>query len=307
MQNQPPLTGATGTPNPATGPAPVPPATPVPGAPIAGQSVQPVSPQAAVDPAAPAGSVVAPAAAQPFGPAAPGSVANPAPLTPLTSIPTSSPVPPPRKSHKDLIEIIILVIVSLLAVTFIGLFIWKYIEWDTVKTDIDGQIDAAVAVAVANNTTELENDFLEREKYPYKNFMGPADYGSLSFEYPKTWNVYIAKDASNGGDFEAYLNPGEVQPVSTRTINALRVTIQDKSFDTAVRSYDSYVRNGRLSVVTRNVGGTMANVYTGELPNEIHGVLTIFKLRDKSVLIQTDAELFADEYYKLLDSVTFVE
>lgn len=188
MQNQPPTTGAPSTPTPAVGPDPTNPVMPnvdVPGATAPSASITP-SASTASSPAStpnltstPSGSVVAPAAAQPFGPAAPGSAASPTPLTPLASIPKSSPIPPPRKSYRGLIEMIILVVMSLLAVTFIGLFIWKYIEWDTVKTDIDGQIDAAVAVAVSENTTQLEKDFLEREKYPYKSFMGPADYGSL--------------------------------------------------------------------------------------------------------------------------------
>jgi hypothetical protein len=42
---------------------------------------------------------------------------------------------------------------------------------------------------------------LEREKYPYKTFSGPEDYGKLTFEYPKTWSVYIAAAANKGGDF----------------------------------------------------------------------------------------------------------
>lgn len=254
----------------------------------------------------PRGSVVEPLPPQPFGPSAPGTL--PLNATAVTSIPTPAPATPARQPvSRNLIETIILVVVSIVAVVFIGLFIWKYIEWDSVKTDVDGQINRAVALAVSENTTKLENDFVEREKYPYKSFMGPIDYGSVSFEYPKTWDVYIARDASNGGDFEAYFNPGEVQPVSATTINALRLTIRDAAFDNVTRTYDGLVRNGRLNVVTRNVGSTIANVYTGELPNNIHGVLAAFKLRDKTVLIQTDAELFSAEYYKLLDTITFVE
>lgn len=250
-------------------------------------------------------SVVEPAnAPQAFAPAAPGSAPQ-IPQSPLASLP--DPLTLQKERKRGLFETIALVIVSLIAITFIGLFIWKYLEWDSAKTDIDGQIDAAVAMAVSENTTKLENEFVEREKYPYKTFSGPADYGSLSFEYPKTWNLYIAKDATNGGNFEAYLNPGEVQPVSTTTINALRVTIRDAAFDTVARQYEGYVRNGRLTVVSREVGGTVANVYTGEVANNIQGILTIFKLRDKTVMLQTDAMLFADEYYKLLDTVTFVE
>ncbi len=273
------------------------------------------------------GSIVAPSPtpSSTFGPAAPGTmpVAGTGPAgaggangmgpagsapngTPLTAAPVPSPFKP-KHSRVEIAKTIAIVLLSILTVVFIGLFVWKFIEWNNVKTDVDGQIDVAVAQAVFDNTTKLENEFVEREKYPYKAFAGPADYGSLGFEYPKTWNLYIAKDAASGGDFEAYLNPGEVLPVGTQTINALRVVIRDNAFDNEVKRFDSYVKNGRTALSTRNVGGTLANIYTGELMNGIQGILAVFKLRDKTVLIQTDAMLFSDEYYKLLDTVNFIE
>ena len=231
------------------------------------------------------------------------------PLTsPHITPPTAAPYDPyAQKAKRSLVETIILVVVSLIAVVFIGLFIWKYLEWDSVKTDVDGQIDAAVAMAVSENTTKLENEFLEREKYPYKTFSGPADYGSLNFEFPKTWNTYIAQDAANGGNFEAYLNPGEVQPIGNQTINALRVQILNQPFENVARNYEGLTKSGQLAVTTRSVGSAVANVYTGTLPNNVYGIATIFKVRDKTILIQTDAELFFEEYYKLLDTVTFAE
>ena len=252
------------------------------------------------------GSVVESAPTGPaFAPPAPGSnVQLNQPTVTSRPDPTAS---APKKSHASLIETIILVFVSLVAVTFIGLFVWKYLEWDTVRTDVEGQIDEAVAIAVAENTAELEAEFTEREKYPYKAFTGPADYGSVSFEYPKTWNVYVAKDAANGGDFEAYFNPGEVQPVSTSTINALRITITTGSFDDEIRSFENHVKSGRLTLATRNIGSAVANVYSGQLSNTMQGIVTLFKLRDKVVTIQTDAMIFSEEYYKLLDTITIIE
>lgn len=268
------------------------------------------------------GSMVAPnpAPSSTFGPAAPGtSPAAPGGFagasgasggaangTPLTAAPVPSPFKP-KHSRTEIIKNIAIVILSILTVVFLGLFVWKFIEWNNVQTDVDGQIDAAVAQAIFDNTAKLEDEFVEREKYPYKSFAGPADYGSLGFEYPKTWNLYVAKDAASGGDFEAYLNPGEVLPVSNQTINALRVVIRDNAFDNEVKRYDSYVKNGKTALTTRSVGGTLANIYTGELMNGIQGILAVFKLRDKTVLIQTDAMLFSDEYYKLLDTVNFIE
>ena len=253
----------------------------------------------------PSGSIIEPVAPQPFAPSAPGAT-PPRTGASLTSAAMQVPQADDKPKH-HIIETIILVLVSIIAVVFIGLYIHKYIQWDNVSTDVNGQIDVAVAAARAEVTTDLEKEFAEREKYPYKSFLGPADYGSVGFEYPRTWSVYIAKDASNGGDFEAYMNPVEVDPVSARTINALRVTIRDAAFDNVVRTYDNYVKNGRLRLENRTVGGVLANVYTGQLPNDIQGILVAFKLRDKTVLLQTDAEIFAGEFYKLLDTVTVIE
>lgn len=270
------------------------------------QSASPTQQPLQSDPSAPmrqASTVVTPSAQPGFAPAAPGTTSRPS-SQPLASPLSIDDVVP--KKH-GLAETIALVFACLIAITFAGLFIWKYMEWDSVKTDVDAQIDAAVAIAVSENTTKLENEFTEREKYPYKTFSGPADYGSLSFEYPKTWNVYIARDAASGGDFEAYLNPGEVQPVGANTINALRVSIVNQSFDSVARNYESGIRNGTLSITTRNIGSAVANVYTGEIARDVRGVVAIFKLRDKTIILRTDAELFAEEFYKLLDTVTFVE
>ncbi len=212
-----------------------------------------------------------------------------------------------RAHHAEIAKTIAIAILGILSVTFLGLFVWKYFEWDTVRTDVDGQIDAAVAVAISENTTKLENEFVEREKYPYRTFSGPADYGSLSFEYPKTWSLYVEQDASNGGEYSAYLNPGEVQPVSANSINALRVRIITSAFDEEASHFDKLVESNQVTLTTRSVGGTLANVYSGELNTNLHGILAMFKLRDKTVFLQTDAMLFADEFYKLLDTVTFIQ
>lgn len=258
-------------------------------------------------PSMPTGSVVEPASQQQFAPATPGA----APLNtgaPLMSAAGSMAAPPAeKKSHGTLVSTIMLIVVSLIAIVFIFLFIQKYIEWDAISTDIDGQVNKAVAVAVAENTSKLEAEFEEREKFPYEEFTGPEDYGRFSFQYPKTWSVYVAKDAAKGGDFEAYFNPKEVQPVSNTTINALRLRIRDATFDTVVRTYESALKSGKLNLKTDTVGGVLANIYTGEISNNIRGAVMVLKLRDKTVILQTDSENFLDAFYGILKSVSLVE
>lgn len=256
----------------------------------------------------PAGSIIEPQAQQNFAPAAPGAT----PLNTGGALTSDgrleAPVDKQKKTHNTLIETILLVIISIVAIVFIWLYIQKYIQWKTTSDNLNAQIDSAVAVAVAENTTKMEAEFAEREKFPYKTFTGPVDYGSFSFTYPQTWSVYIAKDASKGGDFEAYLNPVEVYPTSdSSTINALRVKIRDASFDSVVKSYESAIKRGTLTLKTETVGGILANIYTGEVAKEMRGAIMVLKLRDKTVILQTDAEKFLDEFYRILGSVTLVE
>jgi len=214
----------------------------------------------------------------------------------------------PKKDVAGLIKTILIVILSLVSVTFIGLFIWMYFQYDETRIDVDGQIAKAVAVAKDEQAAKDEVERLESEKYPYRSFSGPVDYGSLSFEYPKTWSVYVAAAATKGGDFNAYFNPLQVDAISRDTINALRVTIRNTSFENVAAEYQKSVegRDPQLTVETTMVNGLTANRYTGTIPGTVlSGVIVIFKIRDKTAILQTDSVLFVDDFNKLLDTVTF--
>ena len=156
----------------------------------------------------------------------------------------------------SILKTISVVVLSLTTLTFLGLFIWMTIQYNEASTLSQSQIDDAVAAAVMQQALDDEAEFAEREKEPYRDFAGPADYGQLSFEYPKTWSVYIASDASKGGDYEAYLNPIEVNPISSSTINALRVKIRDKDFESVAQEYQKYLtqKDAQLSVASVTVG-----------------------------------------------------
>lgn len=216
--------------------------------------------------------------------------------------------PEPKKDIAGLVKTIVIIILSLVALTFIGLFIWMFIQYEDASTDLNGKIDLAVAAAKDEQAAKDEEEFLEREKYPYKTFSGPVDYGQLSFEYPRTWSVYVASDAATGGDFKAYLNPVQVDPVADSTVNALRVTIRDKSFDTVVAEYQKAMdkKNSNLTVESVTVNGITANRYTGTIPGtDLSGYIVIFKIRDKTAILQTDSVLFQADYDKLLETIKF--
>ena len=222
--------------------------------------------------------------------------------------------PTQKKDISGLIKTIVIILVSLIAVTFIGLFIWMFMQYNEVHTDVEGQISVAVAEARDDQAMKDEAEFFEREKYPYKVFSGPADYGQLTFEYPKTWSVYVAAAATKGGDFNAYFNPNQVDTVGKDTINALRVTIRNKSFEEVTEEYQRAMdkKDSGLTVQSVVIGDAeknsevTANRYTGKIPNtDLNGFIVIFKIRDKTVILQTDSVLFEEDFDKLLETITF--
>ena len=226
---------------------------------------------------------------------------RPVPTAPLNP-PPPSPAPRSGGGIIKTILLIFFVLTSLVAGYFIYYF---YNEYTIARTDVDAQIAEAVAKAEKDKISELEAEFAEREKNPYSTFSGPEDYGELTFSYPKTWSVYINKDASKGGDFEAYLNPGTVSPVSNTTINSLRVTISTKSIDSFDKTYQGYVSKAIMTAEVKTIGGETATVYKGTLPSKLVGAVAIFKLRDKTVLLQTDAEIFFDDFNRILETVKY--
>lgn len=231
---------------------------------------------------------------------------NSANITAPQTIGNTAPAPAAGVANKnDIIRTIILIIVSVLAVVFLGLFVWMFVRWDSVKTDVNGQIDKAVAIAENELQTKLESEFTEKEKYPYTTFSGPVDYGELTFEFPKTWSVYVGEEGNTGSDFHAYLNPGVVRPADGDNVMALRVSILNRSTDDVINEYQNYITEGTMTMSTRTINGSNASVFEGTLPSQRFGRIAILKIRDKTATIQTDAEIFFEDYNRILDTVRF--
>lgn len=229
---------------------------------------------------------------------------------PMVQKPIAAPVA--KKDKYSLVKTIAIIALSLGMVTFIGLFIWINAEYSEAKEeyrDVDVKVSDAVNKAKDEQYKADQAEYVELEKYPFKTFAGPADYGELSFEYPKTWSVYVAAAATEGGDFNAYFNPVQVDAVGKDTINALRVTIRTKSFDEVAAEYKKAMErkdSGLTMEAVTIAGDTPANRYTGKIPNtDLSGYIVVFKIRDKTVILQTDSVLFKDDFDKLLETIKY--
>ena len=231
----------------------------------------------------------------------PAMVNNPAQPGQNPAMPSQ---PAPNRTSGILIALTVLF--GLAAVIFLVLFAWMTAQYSDASTELDSKIKTATIKAVDENTAELQAQFAETEKNPFKKFAGPADYGELTFNYPKTWSVYEYASATNGGDFGVVFNPEKITSTSGDSVNALRVKIDNTNYENAIKNYEGKVRSGQLQLQIVQINGANANLYIGQLDNKFQGAIVIIKIRDKTVTFQTDAyTVFQNDFYTILSSINY--
>lgn len=199
--------------------------------------------------------------------------------------------------------------IVVLTILFIGAAafgVWAYLQYDEKKTDVDGQIATAVAAAKNEQAKEDEIKIQKAKEEPYNQFVGPEDYGRVTFEYPRNWSVYEATDVSGGrGDYEAYLNPVVVPTIRGDNRYALRVTIEDEAYDSIIEDYQRDVEDGALKSQSFSVDGQTGTRLDGTFDRDVRGAAVVFKIRDKTLTIRTDADTFKPYFETIIKTIQF--
>lgn len=218
-----------------------------------------------------------------------------------------------RSSHTERGAIatstIVIIGLSVFMVAFAGLAIWAYLNYMDQKNNVDSKISTAVATAEKKLGDDLEAKFIQREKEPLKSFTGPTDYGSLNFRYPKTWSVYVSNDGTKGTGYESYFSPGSVASVNSNTSRyALHVAIVNDSYEEVLADYEKLVEKGDLkSSAVKSANDQNGTRLDGSFSKDIRGAAVVFKIRDKTAIIQTDADTFKADFDALVPTISFVE
>jgi hypothetical protein len=197
----------------------------------------------------------------------------------------------------------------LLVIVFGSFGIWSYLNYTEQKSNVDTKIADAAAKATLEQATKDEEDFAKREKEPMRQFVGPSDYGRLTFDYPKTWSAYQDTDISGGGGvtYAAYLNPILVPPVSDKTKFALRITIEQKIYDKALDVYAPLIKKGDLKSSVYSDGIHTGTRLEGKFNKDIIGTAVLIKMRDRTLTLRTDGDVFKSDFESILKTVKFNE
>lgn len=193
--------------------------------------------------------------------------------------------------------------VALLAAGWFG--VWSFINYNDQKTDVDARVALAVAEAKKEQSEADEAKFEKERNALTRQFVGPEDYGRLSFNYPKSWSVFVENDASKGGVYKAYLHRDVVPAISDSQQYMLRVVIEEKGYDAVISQYESRVKRGDLKSSTASFNGHTGTRLDGNFTKNIRGAAVIFKVRDKTVTLYTDADQYKPDFEAIVKSTDF--
>lgn len=203
-------------------------------------------------------------------------------------------------------SLIAIIGLSVFTVAFAGLSIWAFVNYMDQKNNVDSKVASAVAEAEKTLGDDLEAKFIEREKEPLKSFTGPSDYGTLGLKYPKTWSMYVSNDGTKGTGYEAFFNPGFVPSVTSASSRyALHVAIVNDSYEDVLADYENLVQKGGLKTSAVKANGKNGTRLDGNFSKDIRGAAVIFKIRDKTAVIQTEADTFKADFEALIPTITF--
>jgi hypothetical protein len=144
-----------------------------------------------------------------------------------------------------------------------------------------------------------EESFDERMKQPYAEFVGPSDYGSIGFNYPRNWSAYNSKDDSSG--YEVIFYPNVIPQITKDTPVALKVGVINNNYEAELANHESAIKNGKLSAAPFTTNqGQQGVIFNGNLNNNFVSSFVLLKLRDKTIMIQTDTDKYLNDFDEII-------
>jgi hypothetical protein len=88
---------------------------------------------------------------------------------------------------------------------------------------------------------------------------------------------------------------------------ALRVNILDQQYEDVISSYKDQVKDGTLKTSAVKASGQTGTRLDGNFSKDIRGAAVIFKIRDKTAVLRTDADTFKPDFDTLVKTINFIQ
>ncbi|HXY17928.1 MAG TPA: hypothetical protein VEH48_00715 [Candidatus Nitrosopolaris sp.] len=212
---------------------------------------------------------------------------------------------------------LVTVVLLVVAVGALAFGFWAYSGRQDYKNNADQKTAAAVAAAEAAQKTQLQAQFNQQLKSPYKTFVGSITYGSITFQYPNAWSSYV--DTTNSSEpINGYYNPGDVPGTGSGSAFALRVELTGNGYNSVIQNFNSQVQSGTVtatayvppkmkSVANVQPGTLLTGAVSNSNGSPLNGAMLVIPVRDKTLQIYTLSNDYLSDFNNIvLASLTFV-
>jgi hypothetical protein len=199
---------------------------------------------------------------------------------------------------------VIIVILFILLVASVVFGFQQYSKAKDYKDNVDKKISAALAQAQAAQAKQVQDDFDKANTKPFN-----GSYGSISFNYPKTWSAYV--DTSGSSDLiNGYFQPDTVPGIQSKTAYALRVELLNSDYSQVMQQLNSQVKNGSVTAAAyvppklkgnpNVVPGTFLKGKVNNSDQTQVGQMAVIKIRDKTLEIYTENMTYANDFNNII-------
>jgi hypothetical protein len=192
-----------------------------------------------------------------------------------------------------------------------GFAIWAFSERGKYKDHSDQEVAVAVQKAITDTQEADALKYAEEAKKPYDTYVGPAAYGNITINYPKTWSAYVAETERGGNPVNGYFQPLVVPSITdtTRTF-ALRVELVQQSYATVLNTFRQQVTTSKVTIAPytlEKVPSVVGSRVEGQITPKKQGTMVILPLRNMTLKIWTESNDFkSDLDTHILPNMSFV-
>jgi len=203
----------------------------------------------------------------------------------------------------------ILVLVFFLGAAGFG--VWAFMSRQDYKNNSDQKASAAAAQQKTVTQTADAAQYAEDIKKPFDTYIGPAAYGNITVNYPKTWSAYVVENDKGGFPVNGYFHPGFVPSTTDQTNNfALRVQLSQTAYSGVVQQFNASLQTGKVTIQPYKLPKVPSVVgvrIEGQITAQKQGVMIVLPLRNMTLQIWTESSSFKPDLdTNILPNLSFI-
>ncbi|HWT55980.1 MAG TPA: hypothetical protein VN031_03030 [Candidatus Microsaccharimonas sp.] len=217
-----------------------------------------------------------------------------------------------RKNQGGALDALLLPLIAVILLLILSVVfgVWAYGQMQDYKNNSDQKSAVAVNAAIQKEDAKKAAEYNEASKSPVKTYTGPAAFGSLQVQYPKTWSAYVAEQTTGSNNVDGYFNPNFVPSVTDQSSSfALRVRVLNQTYANTMQTFQGGIKGRLLTAAPyafAKVPKVIGTRLDGKIAPDKQGTMIVMPLRANTLEVWTESSAASSDFTTyVLPNLTF--